>query len=79
MVPEVRYMLPKREPVEDGKKPIIVIIPKRRIENKLINLFLSGFQKISAIKTIRAAAISSNSCRIIKKVTKLILKNYPKH
>ena len=61
VVPVDTYIPPKRGPVWEGRKPTIVITPKRIIEKRLILLFLAGFQNISAINTVRAAAISNSS------------------
>jgi hypothetical protein len=79
VVPVETYIPPKRDPVVDGKNPAAVIIPKIITEKMLMLLFLAGFPNISAINIKRAAAISSNSCRINKKVPRLILYNYPNH
>jgi hypothetical protein len=61
LVPDEIYIPPKSDPAGEGRKPIIVMTPKRTIEKRLILFFFSGFQKISAINTERAAAISSSS------------------
>jgi len=72
------YIPPKRVPEGEGINPATVINVKRIIEKRLMDLFFAGFQNISAIRTSKAAAISSNSCRIKEKFSKLILYIYPK-
>jgi hypothetical protein len=42
-----------------------------------MEFLFAGVQNISAIRTRRAAAISSNSCRITEKFSKLIIYIYP--
>jgi hypothetical protein len=61
LAPDEIYIPPKSDPAGEGRKPIIVMAPNRIIEKRLILFFLSGFQKISAINTNRAAAISNSS------------------
>jgi hypothetical protein len=60
-VPDETYIPPKIGPSGEGMKPTIVITPKMIIEKRLILPFLSGIQKISAIRTVSAAAISNSS------------------
>jgi hypothetical protein len=54
-------MPPKSDPSAEGRNPMIVITAKSNIEKRVILFFLSGSQNISAINTVRAAAISSIS------------------
>jgi hypothetical protein len=72
------YIPPKSVPDGDGINPTIVINAKRITENILMEFLFAGVQNISAIRTRRAAAISSNSCRITEKFSKLIIYIYPK-
>jgi hypothetical protein len=67
------YIPPKRLPEGEGINPAAVINAKRIIEKRLMDLFFAGFQNISAMRTSRAAAISSSSCRIMEKFSRLIL------
>jgi hypothetical protein len=66
-------MPPKRFPTGPGRNPVTVIKENNIIERRLIDLFLPGFRKISAIRTRMAAAVSSSSWRINEKSCKLIL------
>jgi hypothetical protein len=66
------YIPPKSEPEGAGRNPTAVMIAKSTIEKRLIDLFLWGFQKISAIRTSSAETISNSSCRIKEKLYKLI-------
>jgi hypothetical protein len=66
------YIPPKREPVGEGRNPIPVISENNITANKLTDLFFAGFQKISATRIRRAAAVRSSSWRIIEKFSRFI-------
>jgi hypothetical protein len=55
------YIPPNRMPRGIGRNPKIVTNANKIMEKRLIDFFLAGFQKISAIRTRTAVAVRISS------------------
>jgi hypothetical protein len=55
------YIPPNRMPRGIGRNPKIVTSANKIMEKRLIDLFLAGFQKISAIRTRTAVTVRISS------------------